>query len=125
MPVHRVLVVEDDRDSCDILQLILRTAGYDVRTAANAAEAVPVAVDHCPEVAIIDIGLPVVSGLDLATRLQKLPELKQCRYIALTGYIGEGLPQLTVAAGFQRRLLKPVGTETILQTVAELVRPNA
>lgn len=125
MPAHRILVVEDDRDSSEILELILASAGYAVRTAADASEALMVAVEHRPEVAIIDIGLPVVSGLDVAIKLQSLPELELCRYIALSGYIGQGLPELTLAAGFQRRLLKPVGAETILQAVAELLRLNA
>lgn len=120
MAVARVLIVEDDPDSNEALRLLLEEAGYDVRVAFSAQEAAAAAAEHVPDVALIDIGLPGLDGIDLLIALRSVQKLRRCRYIALTGYAALGLPERAREAGFDRFLLKPVGSETVLRTVTAL-----
>jgi CheY-like chemotaxis protein len=114
---YRVLVVDDDRDSADVLSYILAQAGYDVRIALDAAEAF-LTVDHfAPDVALIDIGLPMVTGYELAASIRARPELEGCRFIATSGYVGNGLEDRSKAAGFEAHLTKPVSVSQILTTI--------
>jgi CheY-like chemotaxis protein len=83
---RRVLVVDDNEDAMMILGELLSASGHDVRTAGDPATALAVARSFRPEVAILDIGLPVMDGYELATRLRAQPGGKEMKLIALTGY---------------------------------------
>jgi CheY-like chemotaxis protein len=121
---YRVLVVDDDTDSSEVLSYILAQAGYEVRVALDAAEAF-LTVDHfTPDVALIDIGLPMVTGHELAASLRARPELESCRFIAVSGYVGNGLEERSKAAGFEAHLTKPVSVSQIV-TAIEAGKPKA
>ena len=81
---HRVLVVDDNADATEMLHAALSNAGHVVPTAATASDALAVATDLEPEVAILDIGLPDIDGYELARRLRQ--SHSTMRLIALTGY---------------------------------------
>lgn len=121
MAKARVLIVEDDVDSNEALRLLLVTEGYEVYAAFNAQQAVALAAEHVPNLAFIDIGLPVLSGIDLLRALRAMNRLQQCRYVALTGYDASSLAEEARVAGFERLLLKPVGSETVLRTAIALI----
>lgn len=116
-----VLLVEDDPDSNEALRLLLQLEGYDVASVFNAQDAVASVAERVPDVAIIDIGLPAFSGVDLLLALRAMHKLSACKYIALTGYAATGLAEQARGAGFDRFLLKPVGSETVLRTLTSLV----
>ena len=71
----RILVVDDNEDAADMLVEALASAGYRVRTANDGPAALRVAAEFKPHIALLDIGLPVMDGYELAERLQQLPEL--------------------------------------------------
>ena len=81
----RVLVVDDNHDVVDMLAEAFRGRGYDVRFAYESIEALRLATESPPDVALIDIGLPVMDGYELAKRLRATHAGSKLRLVALTG----------------------------------------
>lgn len=110
----RVLVVDDNADAAHMLSALLRMAGHDVQKAGNAADALHQAQHYRPDVAVIDLAMPQVSGYALAEQIRAEPWGRGMVLIALTGW---GRPQdvaQATAAGFDHHLLKPVTLERLL-----------
>ena len=112
-PRARILVVDDNDDAAMLLGETLTRKGYITKTAADATQALDVCRTFSPVAAIIDIGLPVVDGYELARRLRALPSGETMFLIALTGYGQASDRQRALAAGFDRHLVKPVEVATI------------
>lgn len=105
----RVLVVDDNVDTVLSLSMLLNASGHDVRTACDGLSAVQTAVDFKPDVVLLDIGLPVMNGYQVARRIRQEPTLQNIVLIALTGYGQEADRQLAFEAGFNHHLVKPAG----------------
>ncbi|MEO8520569.1 MAG: ATP-binding protein [Acidobacteriota bacterium] len=118
---RRILVVDDNEDGAEMLAAVLAAQGHDTRVAHDGPEALRMAGHFKPEVAFLDIGLPVMDGYELAARLRDLPELGGIRLIAVTGYGQESDRQRTRAAGFQHHLVKPVDLDAVNAVVDEAV----
>jgi CheY-like chemotaxis protein len=104
----RVLVVDDNTDQADTAALLLRNAGHDVRVEYAGPDALDAAVAFVPDVVLLDIGLPVMNGYDVARRLRQQHRLKGVRLIAISGY-GQDLDrERSHAVGFDVHLVKPV-----------------
>jgi signal transduction histidine kinase len=108
----RVLVVDDNEDAAVMLQHALTSLGYDVEVANDGPSALEVCAHFRPDVALLDIGLPVMDGYELAQRLRErlvdsglVPGL---RLLAVTGYGQESDRQRTAQAGFHEHLVKPI-----------------
>ncbi|HEY5934373.1 MAG TPA: ATP-binding protein, partial [Kofleriaceae bacterium] len=114
----RVLVVDDNEDAATLLAQAIRTWGYDVREAYDGASALQIATEQKPDAALLDLGLPVMDGYELAERLRELGPL---RLIALTGYGTENDQQRSLDVGFDRHLVKPIAIEAVRETLAELL----
>jgi CheY-like chemotaxis protein len=126
----RVLVVEDDTDSRELIGLILRTGGAEVSSAASGHEALQILEQERPTVVISDIGMPDMDGYSFIKRLRSLPQSAggATPAIALTAYTRELDRQQATRAGFQRHLPKPVTSLVLLRAVAELAagtQPNS
>jgi len=107
-PARRVLVVDDQPDSTDSLALFLRLRGHEVHTASDGPGALEEFARCQPEVVFLDLGLPGMSGYDVARRLRAMPEAREVRLVAVTGYGTEEDRERTRAAGFDVHLAKPV-----------------
>jgi signal transduction histidine kinase len=116
-PPRRVLLVDDNEDAAWILSETLSHIGHDVRCAHDGPSALRAALEHVPEVALIDIGLPVMDGYELAARLRAEPRLAGVRLIALTGYAQPGDRQRSSDAGFAAHLVKPVSISVLLEAI--------
>jgi PAS domain S-box-containing protein len=112
-PARRVLVVDDQPDSTDSLALLLRLHGHEVYTAADGPGAVDEFLRSKPEVVFLDLGLPGMSGYDVARRLRATPEGRDVRLVAVTGYGTEADRARTRAAGFDLHLAKPVDPHAV------------
>ncbi|MES1175224.1 MAG: response regulator [Myxococcales bacterium] len=117
----RVLIVDDDFDSAEVMSILLERAGFEVQVALKASSALLVVDEFIPNVAIIDIGLPEVSGYELVQALRAKPALRACLYIAVTGYSGEALSERSANAGFETHLTKPVSPMDLIQLLHEMV----
>jgi CheY-like chemotaxis protein len=124
-PAHagRVLVVDDNVDSAEILARLLRKSGHDVQTAYTGPTALEAAVTHLPNVVLLDIGLPDLNGYEVARRLRQDPRLEGVRLVAMTGYGQESDLQLAREAGFDRHLVKPVDFPKVLELLTTLLMP--
>jgi CheY-like chemotaxis protein/two-component sensor histidine kinase len=103
----RVLIADDNRDAADTLCRILSMYGYEVRSAYDGPAALEICDSFRPHVAVLDIGMPLRNGYEVARELRERHG-KAMRLIALTGWGGEADVQRARDAGFDRHLTKPV-----------------
>lgn len=106
--VRRILAVEDNADVLRVQTALLRAMGYEVWPASTSAEAIEAAKTFQPDVVLIDIGLPDMSGYDLARELRRLPATSGAKLIALTGYGSDDARQRAAEAGIDEYFVKPV-----------------
>jgi signal transduction histidine kinase/ActR/RegA family two-component response regulator len=118
----RVLVVEDNTDAAMLLAEALVEVGYKVKVAHDGPSALAIARDFVPDVGLIDIGLPVMDGYELAAHLRAEPATAGMRMIAITGYGQAADRGRARAAGFVEHLVKPVDLAAVKRLVAESAR---
>jgi CheY-like chemotaxis protein len=117
----QVLVVDDNPDVAGALALLLEVLGCQTEIAASGDEALALVERRCPRVALVDIGLPGMDGLELARRLrQRFPRLGQLLLVAVTGYGHTEARERSRAAGFDLHLAKPVDLPTLESLLADL-----
>jgi CheY-like chemotaxis protein len=109
----RILVVDDNEDAASMLASGLSTYGHDVRTAPDGPTALHLAEVWQPHVAVLDLGLPVMDGYELARRLAERGGTAGTRLIAVTGYGQEEDRRRTADAGFAAHLVKPIDIEAL------------
>lgn len=119
IPPCRVLVVDDNVDSAEMLAVLLRMKGNDVHVAHDGPTAVNVAVEYKPNISLIDIGLPGMSGYDVARELRKHYG-DGMTLIALTGYGQDEDRRKSREAGFDEHLTKPVQFDVLEKHMAQL-----
>ncbi|HEX5000501.1 MAG TPA: PAS domain S-box protein [Terriglobia bacterium] len=117
---RRILVVDDNPDAAEMISCILSVAGHDVQVANDPSQALSMATTFRPQVAILDIGLPVMDGYTLARELRPRLSEPEPVLIALTGYGHEQDRQRSDEAGFTLHLVKPVDVETLVQAIDDL-----
>jgi CheY-like chemotaxis protein len=117
---RRVLIVEDNDDTRQMLHEALAISGHDVREARDGATALTVAAESRPDVALIDIGLPDVDGYEVARRLRAAPGGRRMCLVAITGYGQAEDQRRAYDAGFDAHLTKPVAPERLGQVMAGL-----
>jgi CheY-like chemotaxis protein len=111
----RVLIVDDNADALELLSTILGDVGYTVRCAVDAVEALHAMDDFEPHVALLDIGLPVMDGYELAMRLRERNQPP--RLVAITGYGQTGDRARSDRAGFAAHLTKPVDLDLLVAAI--------
>jgi CheY-like chemotaxis protein len=104
----RVLLAEDNQDAAEAMSMLLEMLGHEVRIVNDGARAVDAARDDPPDVALIDIGLPTLTGYEVAEQLRHLPSASRTVLIALSGYGNESQKKQAFSAGFHFHLTKPV-----------------
>jgi CheY-like chemotaxis protein len=115
----RVLVVDDNEDAATLLSEVLRLEGHEVQVAHDGPGALEARTSFVPDVALLDIGLPVMDGYELAEHLRARYPSSDLRLIAITGY-GEQRDRIrSRAAGFDDHLVKPVDVERIRGMLAK------
>jgi len=114
----RILVVEDDDDCSELLSEIFRDRGHSVETCRQGMQALERLPHFRPDVALVDVGLPDMTGYELAPRLRVLVAATcRLRLIALTGYGGDAERERAREAGFDEYYVKPVHPDVLVQAV--------
>ena len=112
-PAKRVLVADDNRMSAQTLTWAMELQGYNVRTCYDGASAVAAADSFHPELVLLDIGMPVMDGIEAARRIRANTSLGHPTLIAQTGWGDAQTRQRTADAGFDVHLTKPVDLEKL------------
>jgi PAS domain S-box-containing protein len=104
----RILLIDDNADVSESLALLLEMEGHEVDTANRGLKGIEKAQAFRPQIVLLDIGLPDISGYEVAKRLRELPETRQTFLVAISGYGQSEDLERSKSAGFDRHLLKPV-----------------
>jgi len=115
---RRVLVVDDNEDSAESMAMLMRSWGHEVRVAQNAQGALELASSFAPETAFMDIGLPDMSGYELAKRLRAEPRHGELHLIAMTGYGRAEDRKAAREAGFDVHLVKPAEPQELARLLS-------
>jgi two-component system CheB/CheR fusion protein len=118
-PQHplRVVIVEDNEDSRTMLCELLEMSGFECSTASDGAQGLQLILEQRPDVALIDIGLPELDGLEVAQRVRQDPRNGGTHLIALTGYGQREDRDAVRRAGFDAHLIKPVDFDNLISTL--------
>ena len=114
---RRILIVDDSEDITKMLEILLRKVGYDVVAVSSAMQALEVAQGEQFNLVIADIGMPGLSGYDLAAQLRALPEYNDVPMIAITGFAEYHDKQQVLHAGFNEYLKKPFDPQTLVEII--------
>ena len=110
----KVVVIDDNADGRLMLCELLDLAGFDCHTAESGDAGLALVHDVCPDIAVVDIGLPGIDGFEVARRIRSDPKCARIYLIALTGYGRDVDRAKAREAGFDEHLVKPVDTEALL-----------
>jgi CheY-like chemotaxis protein/two-component sensor histidine kinase len=117
---RRILVVDDNEDAADLLRLVLEQAGYLTQTAYDGPSALTMVESFRPQIVILDIGLPGMSGYEVARALRQDARFAALALIALTGWGTPGDKQKAQEAGFDLHLTKPVDARGLNGALSQL-----
>jgi len=115
----RIVIVEDNQDAAESMAMVLGLWGHDVEIAFDAMAALQLAERAAPDVIISDLGLPGMSGYDLAKRLRQEPTFGRVVLIALSGYAREDDKRRALAAGFDHHLVKPADLDALAELLGK------
>ena len=116
----RVLIVDDNEDAAAMISEMLEIYGYQTRFAHDGPSALSSALEFRPQVAILDIGLPVMDGFELARRFGEHADLRETRLVALTGYGQDSDRARSASVGFRAHLVKPVDPDRLRSVLDQL-----
>jgi signal transduction histidine kinase/DNA-binding response OmpR family regulator len=114
---RRILVVDDNVDVVETTTMLLSLSGHEVHSAKDGLQALHAAMEFRPEVVLLDIGLPLMDGYEVARRLRQMPQMAGALLIALTGYGQQGDRQRGKDAGFDGHMLKPVDPHALAKMI--------
>lgn len=120
---RRLLLVEDDADAAEVTQLLLEQAGHTVRLARSGEAALEALGRETPDLVLCDVGLPAMSGYDVARAIRKDTNLRDLVLIAVTGYGQAEDRKRALEAGFDAHLVKPVGLKALTEALGRLAGP--
>jgi CheY-like chemotaxis protein len=118
----RILLVDDNQDAADTAGALLQLSGYEVQVAYDPGVALNLLDHFTPQVAVLDIGLPGMSGYELAARVRVHPNGRNCYLVALTGYGTAADITHARAAGFRQHLVKPAAPDALLEAIQQGLR---
>jgi PAS domain S-box-containing protein len=118
----RVLVVDDNQDIATTMSKLLSILGYQVRSVNDGAAALACVAEFRPDIVLLDIGLPTMTGYDVARKIRTMPEGASTTLIAITGYGQEEDRRRIREAGFSHHLVKPVDSHVLRALLASLAK---
>lgn len=122
MAAEPILIVDDNPVNLKLVRVLLAGEGYDVRTAADAEEALEVLKEFKPRLILMDIQLPGMDGLTLTRKLKADPATRDAVVVGLTAYAMKGDAERVLAAGCNGYVSKPIDTRTFAAEIATYLR---
>jgi CheY-like chemotaxis protein/anti-sigma regulatory factor (Ser/Thr protein kinase) len=117
---RRVMIVDDNCDAAQTLALLLSYDGYATHVACDGHMALQTFSDFDPDVVLLDIGMPGMDGYEVARRLRARRDGRRAKIIAVTGWGQESDRQLSLQAGFDHHVVKPVNIDDLLKLIADV-----
>jgi signal transduction histidine kinase len=117
---RRILVADDNMDALESLSRVLQLSGHEVFSAANGSVALQSAERHLPDVALLDVGMPLLDGYEVARRIRAEPWGKNVLLVAVTGWGQEADRRRSREAGFDSHLIKPLDLAELTQLLTRL-----
>jgi signal transduction histidine kinase/CheY-like chemotaxis protein len=117
---RRILVVDDNRDAASSLAMLLKILGHETQMAHEGQEALDLAATYQPEIVLLDIGMPQMSGYDVCRRLREQPTGSEMVIVAVTGWGQDSDRQRSVEAQFDGHMVKPVEPRALIEMLASL-----
>ena len=118
---EKILLVEDNPQNMRLFEMTLRPKGYRLLTATDGEEALDMAIREKPDLIIMDIYLPKVSGLEVTKRLRQMPAFNHVPIIAVTAHAMKGDKEKIIEAGCDAYLPKPINTRQLPEVVTEML----
>lgn len=118
---EKILIVEDNSPNMRLIEMTLRPKGYRLLTATDGEEALDTATRNKPDLIIMDIYLPKVSGLEVTKRLRQMPAFNHVPIIAVTAHAMKGDKEKIIEAGCDAYLPKPINTRQLPEVVTEML----
>ena len=118
----KVLVVEDNPQNMKLLELLLRSKSYILLKAYNGEEALDTATREEPDLIVMDMQLPKVSGIEVTKRLRQMPVFSHTPIIALTAYAMKGDKERILEAGCDAYISKPIDTRKLPLLIADILK---
>ena len=118
---EKILIVEDNSLNMRLIEMTLRSKGYRLLTATDGEEALDMATRDKPDLIIMDIYLPKVSGLEVTKRLRQMPAFNHVPIIAVTAHAMKGDKEKIIEAGCDAYLPKPINTRQLPEVVTEML----
>jgi CheY-like chemotaxis protein/anti-sigma regulatory factor (Ser/Thr protein kinase) len=113
----RVLVVDDNQDAAEALSMLVEALGVEVRTALNGTTALTLVREFRPDVVFLDIGMPDMSGYEVAKRLRSDPDNRRTALVAITGWSQDSDRKRAMEAGFDHHIAKPIDLNEIKRLI--------
>ena len=120
--MKRVLVVEDNENNMKLICLVLEKHGYEPIQAFTGEEGVDKAIEERPDIILMDIQLPDVSGLEAVERIRMVDDMQEILIIAITSYAMSGDRERMLDVGFEGYFEKPIDPLTIVEDIEKIVK---
>jgi CheY-like chemotaxis protein len=121
---RRILIVDDNQDAAESIAQYLQLEGHEVKSVGDGMQALACLPVFAPHIVVLDIGLPVLSGYEVAKRMRKMPAMGKALLIALTGYGQKEDQQRAMDAGFDRHFVKPTDPRVLVELIAQWQVPR-
>lgn len=119
---QKILIVEDSPPNMRLIEMTLRPKGYELLKATDGEEALDIAIREKPDLIMMDLNLPKVSGLEVTERLRQMPAFNHIPIIAVTAHAMKGDEEKIIEAECDAYLPKPINTHQLPRVVAEMLR---
>ncbi len=120
----KILIVDDDRDLCHIVQMHLELLGYDSILAVNGKEAVDLATSHLPDLIVMDIMLPVMDGLQATRLIREHPNTQSTPILAMTAKVTSEDKEECLRSGCDDFIAKPFTSKQLASIIKKLLKQD-
>jgi two-component system, cell cycle response regulator DivK len=116
----KILIVEDNPDVRRVLTLSLRHLGYEIVEANTGSSGIALTVSEIPDLVLVDLSLPDVSGLEIAKAIKENPRTAEIPLVALSGHTEREMAAKALQAGMAAYLVKPIHTQELIKVIEKL-----
>jgi len=118
----QILIVEDNEMNMRLFSDLLKSKGHDVLQCLDGKKALDMVVEHHPDLVLMDIQMPEISGLDVTALIRRTPEVKDTKIVAVTAFAMKGDEQKIIDGGCNGYIAKPISVASFLSTVEDFLQ---